>query len=102
MYKYKMALRNMCLLLFHPAKKLLSFKKTVNTASANVTSLLITLPLSAPDDQAKLSQVLFSCTSQSVYKDQINFLNFSDQNFSLVIVLSLFLVFGQISSWVFL
>ena len=35
------------LLLFHPAKKL----ETVNVASANVTSLLITLP--APDDQAK-------------------------------------------------
>ena len=34
----KMALRNICLLLFHPAKKL----ETVNTASANVT-----------DDQAK-------------------------------------------------
>ena len=42
-----MALRNMCLVLFHPAKKL----ETVNTASANVTSSAITLP--APDDQAK-------------------------------------------------
>ena len=31
-----------------------------------------------------------------------NFLHFSDQNFSLVIVLSLFLIFGQISAWVFL
>ena len=31
----------------------------------------------------------------------MNFLNFSDQNFSLVIVLSLFLIFGQISAWVF-
>ena len=49
-----MALRDMCLLLFHPAKKL----ETLNTASANVTSLLIALP--APDDQAKFSQVLFS------------------------------------------
>ena len=46
----KMALRNMCLLLFHPAKKL----ETVNicTASANVTSLAC-LSLPAPDDQAK-------------------------------------------------
>ena len=43
----KTALRNMCLLLFHPAKKL----ETVNTASANMASLLITLP--APDNQAK-------------------------------------------------
>ena len=41
--------------------------ETVNTASANMTSLLITPP--APDDQAKFSQVLVSCTSESVYKD---------------------------------
>ena len=61
-----MTLRNMCLLVcvFHPTKKI----ETVNTASANMTSLLITLP--ALDDQAKFSQVLFSCTSQSVYNDR--------------------------------
>ena len=58
---YKMELRNMCLLLFHPAKKL----ENVNTGSVNVTSLLITIP--APDDQAKFWQVLFSCSSQSVF-----------------------------------
>ena len=55
--------------------------------------------ISDVDDQAKFWQVLFSCTSQSMYKI---YLNFSDQNFSLVIVLSLFLIFGQISAWVFL
>ena len=38
-----MALRNMCLLLFHPAKT----HETVNRVSANMLSLLITLP--APD-----------------------------------------------------
>ena len=43
----KVTPRNMCLLLFRPAKNI----ETVNTASVNVTSLLITLP--APDDQAK-------------------------------------------------
>ena len=77
-------LRNMCLLLFHPV------------------SLLIILPAFDDQGQTKCRQVLFSCTSQSVYKDYINFFNFSDQNFSLVIVLSLFLIFEQISAWVFL
>ena len=46
----------MCLVLFHPAKKL----ETVNTASANVTSLLITLP--APDDQAVVFKPGFHIT----------------------------------------
>ena len=50
---YKMALRNMCLLLFHPA----------NISSANVTSWLITHP--AIDDQAKLWQVCVSFSSLS-------------------------------------
>ena len=56
--------------------------ETVNTVFANVTRLLITLPAPDGDDQAKFWQVLFSCTSQSVYKDEINFpLIFSDQKF---------------------
>ena len=42
----KIALK-ICLLLFHSAKKL----EVVNTASVNVTSLLVTLPV--PNDQAK-------------------------------------------------
>ena len=33
-----------------------------------------------------------------MYKNLKNFLNFSDQTFSLVIVFSLFLIFGQISA----
>ena len=60
----KMELRNMCLLLFHSAIK----HETANTASANVTSLLITLP--ALDDQAKYRPILFSCTSQPVYNSK--------------------------------
>ena len=58
-----MTLRSICLIWFHPAKKL----ETVNTASANVTSLLINFP--APDDPDNSNKSLFSCTSQSVYKD---------------------------------
>ena len=92
----KMALRNICFLLFHSAKKL----QTVSTASANVTSLRITLP--APNDQAKFWQVLFSLYISICVQGLNKFLKFSDQNFSLVIVLSLLLIFGQISAWVFL
>ena len=51
----KIALRDVFLLLFHPAKKKL---ETVNTASVMATSMLITLPV--PNDQAKFWQVLFS------------------------------------------
>ena len=42
-------------------------KILVNTVSANVTSLLIT-PL-APDDAANSKKPLYTCTSQSEYKD---------------------------------
>ena len=41
--------------------------ETVNAASANVMSVLITLP--GPDDPANSNKFLFFCTSQSVYKD---------------------------------
>ena len=58
--------------------------------------------LAALDDPANPNRFSYTHTSHSVYKDLINFLKFSDQNFSLAIVLSLFLIFWQISSWVFL
>ena len=58
-----MALRNVCSLLFHSAKK----NEIVNAAFANVMSVFITLP--APDDPANSNKFLFFCTSQSVYKD---------------------------------
>ena len=85
----KTTLRNTCLLLFHPVV----CEKTV---SANVTSLLITPP--ALDDPANPNRFSNTHTSHFVYKDLINFLNFSDQNFSLVVVLSLFFIYGQISA----
>ena len=65
--------------------------EAVNAAPANVMSVFITLP--AADDPANSNKFLFFCTSQSVYKDSINFLNFSDQKFSLAIVLKLVLNF---------
>ena len=55
----KKALRNTCLLFFH--------LETVNTASANATSLLITLP--ASDVPANSNNSPYTCTSQAVYKD---------------------------------
>ena len=54
-------------------------------------SVFITLP--AVDDPANSNKFLFFCKSQSVYKDSINFVNFSDQKFSLAIVLKLVLKF---------
>ena len=61
-----------------------------------ITILYITLP--APDDPANSNKSLYTCASQSVHKGLINFFILSDQDFSLVIVLSLFLIFGQISA----
>ena len=61
-----------------------------NTASANVTSLLITLP--APDYPGN------SNTASLCIHVHLNLCT----NFSLVIVLSMFLIFGHISAWVFL
>ena len=82
----KKALRNTCLLLFHPAIYQKNHQ-TVNTESADVTNFLITLQ--GPYDPANSNKSL-------------HFVNLSDENFSLVIVLSLFLIFKQISAWVFL
>ena len=62
-------IRNTCLLLFHPA---VWWK-----AKSAVRNVIMN----------------FTCTSRS----EMDFLNLPDQNFSLVIVLSLFLTFGQIS-----
>ena len=56
-------LRKTCLLLFHPA-----VCRAVNTASANVTSLLITLLVLAPDDPANSNKSLYTCTYRSVHK----------------------------------
>ena len=58
-----------------PAKKL----ETVYTVtvSANVTSLLITPP--ALDDPANPNRFSNTHPSHSVYKDLINFFNFSDK-----------------------
>ena len=61
-----------------------------NIASANVTSLLITLP--APDYPGN------SNTASLCIHVHLNLCT----NFSLVIVLSMFLSFGHISAWVFL
>ena len=44
----------------------------------------------ALDDPANSIKSLNTCAIQSVHKEYINFPNLSDQNFSLVIVLSLF------------
>ena len=51
-----MALRNVCLLLFHSAKNM-------------KLSMSVFITLSAPDDPANSNKFLFFCTSQSVYKD---------------------------------
>ena len=53
------------------------------------------MTLAVPDDPANSNKSLYTCRSQYVYKD------LSDQNFSLVIFLSLFLIFGLISAWMF-
>ena len=71
--------------------------QTVSTASANVKSLLITLTAPDGDDQVYILTNFVFMYISTVYENSTNFLNFSDQNFSLVIVLTLFLIFGQFS-----
>ena len=72
--------------------------ETVNTAFANVASLQLLITLPAPNgDSTCFVFVYISICVQGLNK----FLYyFSDQNLSLVIVLSLFLIFGQISACV--
>ena len=85
----KMALRNMCVF------------ETVNTGFANVTSSLFQRPMA----MTKLNLTSFVFMYISICVQELNIkisYIFSDQNFSLVIVLMLFLIFGQISAWVFL
>ena len=91
----KNALRDMCLQFLSSAfcKK----QETVSTVSANVTNLQHLMT------QLILTSPCIQNTSQSVHKNKMNFLNLSDQNFSLVIVLSFFFkIFWQISACVFL
>ena len=56
-WKEKKALRNTSFLLFHPA--VCEKPETINTVSANVTSLLITPP--APDGPANSNKSLNTC-----------------------------------------
>ena len=74
---YKKALRNTCSLLFHIAvcaeKLELSIQCPRRTSRACYHS-----------STANSNKSLYTCTTQSVYKDYINFLNLSYQNFNLV------------------